>query len=84
MPTLTINDEQVFSLIEQLSPEQKEQIFQILLLQKQQKTWETLSQKGQIQIKKIAEEKNKNWEAMTEEEREDFINDLIHEDRQCD
>ena len=31
MPTLTINEEQVLSLIEQLSSEQKEQIFQILL-----------------------------------------------------
>jgi hypothetical protein len=34
-------------------------------------------------IRKIAQEKNQNWEAMTEEEKEDFINDLIHEDRLC-
>jgi hypothetical protein len=82
MPTLNINEEQVLSLIEQLSSKQQTQLLQ-KLFQKQQTNWEFFAEKGQIEIRKIAQEKNRNWETMTEEEKEDFINDLIHEDRLC-
>lgn len=80
MPTLNINEEQVLSLIEQLSSKQQTQLLQ-KLFQKQQTNWEFFAKKGQIEIRKIAQEKNRNWEIMTKEEKEDFINDLIHEDR---
>jgi hypothetical protein len=82
MPTLNLNEEQVLSLIDQLSSDQQIQILQ-KLFQKQQTNWESFAEKGQIAIHKIAHEKNQDWETMTEEEKEDFINDLIHEDRLC-
>ena len=82
MPTLNLNAEQVLSLIDQLSSEQQIQILQ-KLFQKQQTNWESFAEKGQIEIRKIAQEKKQDWETMTEEEKEDFINDLIHEDRLC-
>ena len=82
MPTLNLNAEQVLSLIDQLSSDQQIQILQ-KLFQKQQTNWESFAEKGQITIRKIAQEKNQSWENMTEEEKEDFINDLIHEDRLC-
>jgi hypothetical protein len=82
MPTLNINEEQVLSLIDQLSSDQQTQLLQ-KLFQKQQTNWEFFAEKGQIAIRKIAQEKNRNWETMTEDEQEDFINDLIHEDRLC-
>ena len=82
MPTLNLNAEQVLSLIDQLSSDQQIQILQ-KLFQKQQTNWESFAEKGQIAIRKIAQEKNQSWETMTEEEKEDFINDLIHEDRLC-
>jgi len=82
MPTLNLNEEQVLSLIDQLSSDQQIQILQ-KLFQKQQTNWESFAEKGQIAIHNIAQEKNRNWETMTEDEQEDFINDLIHEDRLC-
>ena len=82
MPTLNINEEQVLSLIDQLSSDQQTQLLQ-KLFQKQQTKWRFFAEKGQIEIRKIAQEKNRNWETMTEDEQEDFINDLIHEDRLC-
>jgi hypothetical protein len=82
MPTLNLNAEQVLSLIDQLSSDQQIQILQ-KLFQKQQTNWESFAEKGQIAIRAIAQEKNQDWETMTEEEKEDFINDLIHEDRLC-
>jgi hypothetical protein len=82
MPTLNINEEQVLSLIDQLSSDQQTQILQ-KLFPKKQTNWESFARKGQIEIRKIAQEKNRDWETMTEDEQEDFINDLIHEDRLC-
>ena len=82
MPTLNLNAEQVLSLIDQLSSDQQIQILQ-KLFQKQQTNWESFAEKGQIAIRAIAQTKNQDWETMTEEEKEDFINDLIHEDRLC-
>jgi hypothetical protein len=82
MPTLNLNEEQVLSLIDQLSSDQQIQILQ-KLFQKQQTNWESFAEKGQIAIRTIAQTKNQDWETMTEEEKEDFINDLIHEDRLC-
>ena len=82
MPTLNLNEQQVLSLIDQLSSDQQIQILQ-KLFQKQQTTWESFAEKGQIAIRAIAQTKNQDWETMTEEEKEDFINDLIHEDRLC-
>ncbi len=82
MVTLNLTEEQVLSLIEQLSSEEQDKIFQALL-KKQEEQWHTLADNGQKQIRNLAEERNKNWDKMTEEEREDFINDLVHEDRKC-
>lgn len=82
MPTLILTDEQVFELVKQLPPNKQAELFQFLQQQQQEK-WEELSRTGQEEVRKAALERGKNWDTMTEEEREDFIDDIMHEDRQC-
>lgn len=82
MATLTLTDEQVIELVKQLSPTKQAELFQFLQQQQQEK-WEELSRTGQEGVRKAALERGKNWDTMTEEEREDFIDDIVHEDRQC-
>jgi hypothetical protein len=36
------------------------------------------------QLRRLCAERGLDWDAMNEEERETFIDDLIHEDRKCD
>lgn len=82
MPTLTLTDEQVFELVKQLPPNKQAELFQFLQQQQQEK-WEEVSRAGQEGVRKAAAQRGKNWDTMTEEEREDFIDDIVHKDRQC-
>lgn len=82
MPTLTLTDEQVIELIEQLPSDKQAKLFQYLL-QQQRDRWDELSNAGQEGVRRAAKERGKNWDIMTEEEREDFIDAVVHEDRAC-
>ena len=33
--------------------------------------------------REVCTERGLNWDTMTDEERQDFINDVVHEDREC-
>jgi hypothetical protein len=45
--------------------------------------WESLSQHGQARARELAAQRDLNWDAMSDAEREAFIDDLVHEDREC-
>ena len=38
---------------------------------------------GEEQARQLCASRGLDWDAMTEVEREDFVDDLIHEDREC-
>jgi len=79
MPMLTLSNEQVVELVKQLPIEQQVEVFKYLLLQQWGK-WESLSRYGAEQARLIAQERGYNWDRMTEQERESFIDDVVHED----
>ena len=82
MPTLTLTDEQAMELIKQLSPECKRAV---LLAQSEDACAqrEAHLEYAEAQLRRLCAERGMNWDAMSEEEREAFIDDLVHEDRQC-
>lgn len=80
MPTLTLTDEQALELVKQLPPDQQELLLSYLLA-RQWPAWANLSQDGQEQIRALAARRGRNWDALTEEERIAFVDDLVHEDR---
>ena len=82
MPILQLTDEQVFDLVKQLPPHQQEALFKTLLIQ-QWSAWEALSRYGQERVRRVAAQRGYDWDTMTEDEREAFIDTLVHEDRQC-
>jgi hypothetical protein len=82
MPILQLTDEQVFELVKQLSPHQQEALFKTLLMQKWG-AWEALSRYGQERVRRVAAQRGYDWDTMTEDDREAFIDTLVHEDRQC-
>jgi hypothetical protein len=79
MPILTLSNEQVVELVKQLSPEQQVEIFSFLLLQ-QWGEWESLSHYGADKARLVAQERGFDWDAMTEEARENLVDELVHED----
>lgn len=79
MPILTLSNEQVIELVKQLPVGQQLEVFRFLLLQ-QWGTWESLSRYGSEKARLVAQERGFNWDTMTEEEREAFIDNVVHED----
>ncbi len=79
MPVLTLSNEQAIELVKQLPAEQQTEVFKVLLRQ-QWETWESLSQYGEEKVRVVAQERGHNWDTMTEEEREAFIDAIAHEE----
>ncbi|PSN16088.1 hypothetical protein C7293_04345 [filamentous cyanobacterium CCT1] len=79
MATLTLSNEQVIELVKQLPPQQQVEVFKYLILQ-QWSVWNSLSSYGAERARIVAQEHGLNWDAMTEEERETFIDDVLHEE----
>ncbi|NJL41037.1 MAG: hypothetical protein HC899_33135 [Leptolyngbyaceae cyanobacterium SM1_4_3] len=79
MPTFTLTNEQVVELVKQLPGEQQIEVFRLLLLQ-QWGQWESLSRYGAGRARLVAQERGQNWDTMTDDEREAFVNEVVHED----
>lgn len=79
MASLTLSDEQVIELVKQLSPQQQAEVFKYLILQ-QWSAWGSLSSYGVEKARTVAQERGLTWDAMTEAEREAFVDDVLHED----
>jgi hypothetical protein len=82
MPTLTVTHEQVAHLVRQLPEEQRRELLQVLLTESWP-GWIVLSHSGQEGARAAAARRGRDWDVMSEEERESLIDDLVHEDRQC-
>ena len=82
MPQLHLTDDQVLDLVKQLPAEQQERLF-TTLAGSVWPTWTKLSAAGQAGARAAAALRGQDWNTMTEEQRERFIDDVVHEDRRC-
>lgn len=80
MPIATLTIEQVDTFVRQLPPDQKRLLLGRLLLD-QWAVWVELSEYGQERARFVAAQRGRNWDLMTEEERETLVDDLVHEGR---
>jgi hypothetical protein len=78
MPLLNLSNEQVIELVKQLPVAQQVEVFRFLLLQ-QWTGWESLSHYGADKARMVAQERGRDWNVMTEEDREALIDDIVHE-----
>lgn len=78
MVTLTLSNDQVVDLIKQLPPDGKKAALDAL----QTDTnlwWEIRLAQGEAQLERLAKARGLDWNVMSEDEREQFIDDLLHE-----
>ncbi|TRU52918.1 MAG: hypothetical protein EWV91_02720 [Microcystis aeruginosa Ma_QC_Ca_00000000_S207] len=78
MPNLTLSNEQVIELFKQLPEAQQREVYKILSL-RQWRRWESLSNYAIEKARIVAKERGYDWDTMTEEEKEDFIDQIVHE-----
>jgi hypothetical protein len=82
MPTLELTIEQVLALVQQLPPEQKRSALLMLAEDARAQREERLGY-AEAQLRRLCAERGQDWDTMSEDEREAFIDDLVHEDRRC-
>jgi hypothetical protein len=82
MPTLELTDQQVVELVKQLPPDQKRAALLALAEETVARRDERM-EFAENQIRRVCAERGRDWDKMTEEERESFVDDLVHEDRAC-
>ena len=78
MPNLTLSNEQVIELVKQLPEAQQQELFRFLI-QRQWGNMEAITDYGSQQAKIVAAERGYDWDTMTEEEKEEFIDNIVHE-----
>ena len=82
MPTLQLTDEQVVDLIEQLPRERQTRLVRNLLAQRWPQ-WDELTRLGEQRIRIVAAQRGRDWDTLSEEDREAFVDELVHEGRAC-
>lgn len=78
MVTLTLDESQVLDLVRQLPDERRSWLFR-QLLQFEWPVWADLSSYATGQARKVAASRGLDWEALSETEREELIDTLLHE-----
>ena len=80
MQTPQLAIEQVIELVKQLPPEGKQVVLNVLSAERDAWWEETLIQ-GEQQMRRLCEERGLDWDNMSEEEREAFVDELLHENQ---
>jgi len=82
MASVELTTEQVLSLVRQLPPERKREVL-VALASETQTSHESRMAYAEEQLRQRCRERGLEWDRMTDDERETFADDLIHEDRSC-
>lgn len=82
MPTLELTDEQVVELVRQLPPERQRAALLALAAGSTQRREERMKY-AEAQLRRASAERGLDWDKMSEDQRDAFVDDLMHEDRPC-
>ena len=80
--TIELTTEQIIDLIQQMPPEKKISVIRALAKETPAEREERMKY-AESKVRKVCATRGLNWDSMDEEERLDFINDIVHEDREC-
>jgi hypothetical protein len=78
MVTLSLSNEQVIELVKQLPPDGKRAVLNALGTESDL-WWDITLAQGEQQMRRLCTERGLEWDKMLEEEREAFVDDLLHE-----
>jgi len=78
--TITLTDDQVLALVDQLPPRQRTELF-ARLARTAWPEWAKVVSEVEPQARRLAAERGLNWDAMSDEERIALVDDIVHEDR---
>ena len=79
MSVLELTDEQVISLVRQL-PSARKRTALLALAQDAQARRDERLRFGEAQLRRLCVERGLDWGRLTEDQREEFVNRLLHEE----
>lgn len=80
--TIALTTEQIIDLIQQMPPEEKLTVLKALAKETTAEREERMKY-AESKVKKLCAERGLDWDTMTDDERLYFIDDIVHEDREC-
>jgi hypothetical protein len=78
MSVLELNDEQVIAIVRQL-PAARKRTALLALAQDAQGRREERIRFGEAQLRRASAERGLDWDCLSEDERETFVDDLLHD-----
>jgi hypothetical protein len=82
MAVLELMKEQIFNLVRQMPAEQKREMLWLLAANAPAERAKR-QQFAEEQLRRLSAARGLDWDALSADQREAFIDDLIHEDRTC-
>ena len=82
MSAVALSDAQLIDLVKQLPPERKRNVLVALAAGAQARRQERLDS-AEGRMRAVCSQRGLVWDALSETERENLVDDLIHEDRPC-
>src|SRR5262249_48105632 len=82
MAVLELSKEQIFDLVRQMPAKEKREMLH-LLAHNGPSERRKRQQFAEEQLRRASAARGLNWDTMRPDERDQFIDDLIHEDRSC-
>jgi hypothetical protein len=79
MSVLELTDEQVISLVRQL-PSARKRAALLALAQEAQARRDERLRFGEAQLRRLCAERGLDWDRLSEDQREEFVNRLLHEE----
>ena len=82
MPILELSEAQVVDPVKQLPPDEQREAL-LALAGGAERRREERMQFAEAQLRRVAGERGLDWDTVSDEGRETFVDDLMHEDRRC-
>ena len=80
--TLELTTEQIIDLVQQMPPEEKFLVVRALTKETPAEREERMKY-AESKVRQLCTQRGLDWDAMTEDERLYFFDDIVHEDREC-
>ena len=80
--TVELTTDQVVGFVQQMPPEERRTLL-LAIAEQAAANREARIDRAETQLRQLCVDRGLDWDTMTEAERESFVDDLIHEDREC-
>ncbi len=80
--TVESTTDQVINFVKQMPPQEKRAVL-LAIAEEAETDREKRLDEAEMRLRQLCFSRGLDWDTMTEDEREAFVDDLIHEDRQC-